>query len=604
MGALLLLAIGQDSSEVEALIRKLGASDIAEREAASKALVERGQSVRPFLDEAVRGPDVELAARVKAILALLDRHIDALAIVLERIRKDAGDSYQRMLRDSAHALRIACEGWDLEVISASLEKQGLTARVREYVHHEVKEYLAKAGAYVSPSGIRHDLVLKIETGPRTSKTEPTKTVIKGTSIVLVARPLIDFAAAASMPYPDKTILRLAFEHEATLAAAQSYPILQEIEVKYVLRPFSHRDDELSWGFYVTFRLATRANTAGQDWTYWAVSGFDPPETRAGERQDSGFVSADTLASFEGSQVSGWQKGTGQMSRALNRVKNGEEEAKRESAKPAEVRSAGDVKALPETTASIWVRDSEFLPEDCAELIRFTGLRSLEWSGRQPIIISQSAYEHFAKLKTLEEIELVSHGEPSDECLRLLSGLSKLKKIKLTSTAQVTDAGVAHLAGLPELTELSLWWPEGLTDDSLKRLGEHKKLETLHLWGSKRMTDQGLEALSKSKTLKTLTLSHSRAITNRGWAHLEKLTSLQSLTLGCTSLDDSGLAAIGRIQGLEDLSFEYLRELTDAGLVQLRGLKQLRRLHLFDCPGISAEGLKKLQSALPGKYKLD
>src|SRR5688572_9247603 len=135
--ALLLLAVGQDSDEVEALIRKLGASDIAEREAASQALLKRGQSVRPFLDQAIGGPNVELAARAKAIRDQLDRHVDGLAIVLERIRKDAGDSYQRMLRDSAHALRIACEGKEIEEISKSLERQGFSLQ-RKRFFHEVK----------------------------------------------------------------------------------------------------------------------------------------------------------------------------------------------------------------------------------------------------------------------------------------------------------------------------------------------------------------------------------------------------------------------------------------------------------------------------------
>jgi len=603
IAGLALLALGagpQESQDMEALIQKLGASDIAVREAATRDLLAKGQAGRPALEKASRNPDGEIAARAKAILATLDRDVDALALVLERIRKEAGDSYQRMLQDSTHALRIACEGKDVDAISKSLDRQGFPLQKKRFFH-EVNEYLAKEGAYVAPSGLRHDLRLRLELAPQTSKTEATKWIVKGTVVELIARPAAEFAGLAAKAYPAGTVLQYAIEDKVSKEAAENFPILTEIRIVYNLGKVSHRDETSYWGFHVVVEFANRSKTAGTSTMFFVQSGLDPSET-GGVKDDAGFVSADTWEPMWASGGGGWQKGTGQMSRTLKRVKDGEEEDDRDKKEPVEVRSVGDIKALPETTSSILIRGSDLLPEECAELIRLTGLRSLEWGDQAKI--PESAYEHLAKLKTLEEIDLVSHSEPTDECLRLLSGMTRLKKVRLTATSQLTDAGVAHLARLADLRELSLWWCEGLTDATLKRLGEHKNLETLHLWGSKGMTDAGLEALSKSNTLKTLTLSHSHAITVRGWGQLEKLTTLRSLTLGCTSLGDSGLVAIGRIPNLEELSLDYLKEVTDAGLPHLKGLKLLRRLHLNDCPGITTAGLKELQAALPGKYKLD
>src|SRR5206468_784705 len=98
--------------------------DIEVREAATRDLLAKGQAVRPALDKAARQPDGEIAARAKSILAQLDRHIDAISIVLERLWRDPNASLHRKFRDSTHAFHIACQGLDPEVISNSLERQG------------------------------------------------------------------------------------------------------------------------------------------------------------------------------------------------------------------------------------------------------------------------------------------------------------------------------------------------------------------------------------------------------------------------------------------------------------------------------------------------
>ena len=55
-----------------------------------------------------------------------------------------------------------------------------------------------------------------------------------------------------------------------------------------------------------------------------------------------------------------------------------------------------------------------------------------------------------------------------------------------------------------------------------------------------------------------------------------------------------------LAGLTHLEWMHLgsTEVTDDGLPNLHGLKKLAALEITFCPGITAEGLKRLQEAVP------
>jgi hypothetical protein len=598
---LVLLAFPQEPPDIESLIRKLGASDIAEREAAAKTLVERGQSVRPFLDAAAAGRDGEIASRAKAILAQLDRHVDATKIVLDRIWKEPVASYHRALRESTHAVRVATEGKTEAEVLESLRKQGITLHPASAPPHGAKGYLGKKDAYVAPGGIRHDLLLSLDVVPETSKTEATKRIVRSSSVLLVARVSAEFTALGPKSYPAGTPFQLAVEDEVNGNVAGLFPILVEITARYCLVYPSHRESNAFWGFEVDFQFANRAKTAGKSTSTLIQSGLDPAVTD-GVTDEAGFVTKDTLRVVRGVERGGWHTPRSRDSWTLKRAAEAEAAEKPAEEKQVEVRGAGDLKALPDTLESLWIRGQGFDGEDCEQLIRFSKLRSLEWSSEA--VIPESAYEHLGKLKSLESLKLIGRRDASDEDLRHLAGLTGLKSLSIAGASQITDKGVAHLANLPDLKRLSLHWPGTVTDASMKLLGEHKTLEALHLWGAGRITDAGCEFLSNSKTLSELTLSHGQEITVKGLASLGKLAGLRDIQLGLLSIDDRGLVELGKMSRLERLSLIYMKEITDAGVQGLKELKKLRHFYVRDCPMITDKGIEDLRSGLPGKFVLE
>jgi hypothetical protein len=64
---------GDDAARLKALVRKLGDDDFDVRETASKQLVAEGARARPFLQEAVSDPDVEVSRRSRECLEKIDR---------------------------------------------------------------------------------------------------------------------------------------------------------------------------------------------------------------------------------------------------------------------------------------------------------------------------------------------------------------------------------------------------------------------------------------------------------------------------------------------------------------------------------------------------
>jgi hypothetical protein len=77
----------------------------------------------------------------------------------------------------------------------------------------------------------------------------------------------------------------------------------------------------------------------------------------------------------------------------------------------------------------------------------------------------------------------------------------------------------------------------------------------------------------------------------------ELQPVQGLCLQRSDVTDAGMAAVGGLKGLKYLNLRTTG-VTDAGLRRLQGMSSLELLVLFDCPGITVEGVARLQKALP------
>jgi hypothetical protein len=605
IGVLLLavLASQQNDGVVDLLLQALSSPDLDERTAAGRALLDRGQSVRPALEHAARSPDLELSGRAKSLLASLDRRIDSLSFVPERIRKENADSCQKLLWRSTSALTAACEGRDWVDIVKSLEKQDIRiAHENDHQSGASSRFLAKKDIWISPAGIRHDLVLNFETTIQTSRTESTKTVHRSARAGLFSEPKISISEVRAKPSPAGTLLGLLFEEGDVSAAAVKYPIVEELSMEYGVI-FDRWAELQSSGFHVLLRVTNGDRSAGKGFFFTVPSGLDPLQNNKGEKMEAGFVSKDVLGRFQswgGNEWSSSNKAEDHQFWRLRRVS--EESAQKPLAgkPPPVIRSAGDLRLLPEGVTALAIKEGDFTDEDCSSLILYPGIREITTSGADNI--SDGGVAHLARLPELERLELTTP-RITDAGIKHLAAHPRLKDLSIPWSSQITDEGAAQLATINGLVRLSLWWSEGLTDAGLKHLSKLGELRELRLWGAGRITDSGLEAISTMTRLERVTLSHSKALTPAGVSSLAKMPSLRELHIGYASVDDEGLEALGRSSSLSEIELTGLEGVSDAGLLHLKSLK-LKDLRIQQCQGVTDSGFKLLQSELRGKYRFE
>ena len=135
----------------------------------------------------------------------------------------------------------------------------------------------------------------------------------------------------------------------------------------------------------------------------------------------------------------------------------------------------------------------------------------------------------------------------------------------------------------------------VNDTSLSIIERFTDLKWLTLIGTK-VTDAGLEHLKGLTNLQGLSIQYAE-ITDTGLEHLKGLTKLQTLHLNHTKITDAGLEHLTELSNLRALSLRNTK-ITDEGLIHLRRLTRLDYLSLVDVFGVTPEGVKKLQQALP------
>jgi len=93
------------------------------------------------------------------------------------------------------------------------------------------------------------------------------------------------------------------------------------------------------------------------------------------------------------------------------------------------------------------------------------------------------------------------------------------------------------------------------------------------------------------------------ITDRGMAGVSELRNLRKLNLpACDGISDAGLQHLGALSGLRVLELAACSGITDAGIDHLKTLKLLEVLDLARCGQVTDLGIERLQAALPGCKK--
>jgi hypothetical protein len=205
-----------------------------------------------------------------------------------------------------------------------------------------------------------------------------------------------------------------------------------------------------------------------------------------------------------------------------------------------------------------------------------GLRVIVATGMS---IGPAGLTHISELPDLVALDLEVCDNVSDSACDVLARMTKLRALNLKKTAfeknRISAAGLNKLAGLRQLEVLNLY-AESINNETLKELMPLGNLRELDL-SLTSVSDVGLKHLTTLKKLTRLTLLYSEGfagpkITNAGLKPLSEMTQLTTLNL------------VGA-------------KITDAGVDDLKLLRNLKRLTLVGS-GLSADGLKRLQVALP------
>ena len=157
-------------------------------------------------------------------------------------------------------------------------------------------------------------------------------------------------------------------------------------------------------------------------------------------------------------------------------------------------------------------------------------------------------------------------------------MRELRHLDLHRIPSLTDEGIAHLAGLTRI-ESFFCTSRRITDASMAHMARCARLENMFI--PRGVTWRGVAELH-GKPLTTIVMNWGSDGGNRNIDDeaLKQLVPLWERTPTLTGLDLGGTA------------------ITDAGLRLLRRLKQLEWIYVGGSEGVTEEGVKALEAALP------
>ena len=166
----------------------------------------------------------------------------------------------------------------------------------------------------------------------------------------------------------------------------------------------------------------------------------------------------------------------------------------------------------------------------------------------------------------------------------LTQLSELPNLKLVWVfAPSTHAQIDALRELPNLEALVMMWA-GISHEETQE-----------------NSDERIRVYDADPYIRLPRLPHLRGLNLRGASFrgegLEHLRDIEVLDLAETNLDDAAMAKFESMRKLRILSLVDT-DITDIGLEHLKGLRQLQEFYLGTITRVTAEGIDRLQKALP------
>ncbi len=119
------------------------------------------------------------------------------------------------------------------------------------------------------------------------------------------------------------------------------------------------------------------------------------------------------------------------------------------------------------------------------------------------------------------------------------------------SSDVSGTSLQHLGELQQLEDLQLTSSKQLSDDSLKSLPAFPHLRILGL-GDTAISDAGLSEIAKLENLQILSLDACRNINGNGLAKLASLRNLRQLGLSSSGVTDSAAAQLSQLKSLRIL----------------------------------------------------
>lgn len=238
-------------------------------------------------------------------------------------------------------------------------------------------------------------------------------------------------------------------------------------------------------------------------------------------------------------------------------------------------------------------------------------------------------------KGLESVRLGGFSKVSDAGFAaILLSCRSLKKFEVRSALFLSDLAFHDLTGVPcALVEVRLLWCRLITSETVKKLASSRNLEVLDLGGCKSIADTCLRSISCLRKLTALNLTGAD-ITDSGLSILAQgnLPIMNLCLRGCKRVTDKGISHLlcvgGTIsQSLTTLDLGYLPGISDDGILTIAAAgigiidlcvrscfyvtdasvealarkqpgqeksKQLRRLDLCNCIGLSVDSLRWLK----------
>lgn len=169
-------------------------------------------------------------------------------------------------------------------------------------------------------------------------------------------------------------------------------------------------------------------------------------------------------------------------------------------------------------------------------------------------------------------------------------------------SSLTDEGLKEVSRFRTITKLDLTGT-GISDKGLVALEKLPRLEHLELTMCPHITMKGIEKVLKTCTsIRTLKMNHVKI--NRSVIPSIVASKLTTVELGGDWLEDKDVKELSKLDRLTSLGLVGSESLTDKSLDYIAGMKNLRRVDITMCSGLSAKARAAMQSKRPDMEIVD